>query len=109
VRVRSDSFELKLGTWLAMHEDLRSRRCRVVYDAVAEGLRAKCGHSDRVDEAEDGDCQDQECREVDRAVGRFHLGSVVTQCRRHRRPTALAASSREFAAPVSPNEPAGGS
>jgi len=33
------AFELTLDTWLAMHEDLRtSRRCRVVFDALAAGL-----------------------------------------------------------------------
>jgi DNA-binding transcriptional LysR family regulator len=39
VRVLPDAFELTLDTWLAMHEDLRtSRRCRVVFDALAAGL-----------------------------------------------------------------------
>jgi DNA-binding transcriptional LysR family regulator len=40
VRVLRDQFEAKLDTWLAMHEDLKeTRRCRVVFDALAEGLR----------------------------------------------------------------------
>jgi DNA-binding transcriptional LysR family regulator len=40
VRVLPDAFEMRLGTWLAMHEDLRpSPRCRAAYDALAEGLR----------------------------------------------------------------------
>jgi DNA-binding transcriptional LysR family regulator len=39
MRVLPDAFELTLDTWLAMHEDLRtSRRCRVVFDALAAGL-----------------------------------------------------------------------
>jgi DNA-binding transcriptional LysR family regulator len=39
VRVLSNQFEAKLDIWLAMHEDLRgTRRCRVVFDALAEGL-----------------------------------------------------------------------
>ncbi|WP_375773922.1 LysR substrate-binding domain-containing protein [Archangium gephyra] len=41
VRVLPDAFELKLGTWLAMHENLRSiPRCRAVFDALAAGLAA---------------------------------------------------------------------
>lgn len=39
VRLLADRFEVKLETWLAMHEDLRETpRCRVVFDALAEGL-----------------------------------------------------------------------
>jgi len=39
VRVLPDAFELKLETWLAMHENLRSTpRCRAVFDALAAGL-----------------------------------------------------------------------
>ena len=39
VRVLPEQFELKLETWLAMHENLKeTRRCRVVFDALAEGL-----------------------------------------------------------------------
>lgn len=39
VRVLPDAFGLALGTWLAMHEDLRtSPRCRAVFDALAAGL-----------------------------------------------------------------------
>jgi DNA-binding transcriptional LysR family regulator len=39
VRVLPDAFAPPLDTWLAMHEDLRtSRRCRVVFDALAVGL-----------------------------------------------------------------------
>jgi DNA-binding transcriptional LysR family regulator len=45
VRVLPDAFELKLGTWLAMHENLRSTpRCRIVFDALAAGLK---GHVER--------------------------------------------------------------
>jgi len=40
VRVLRDQFKASLDTWLAMHEDLKeTRRCRVVFDALAEGLR----------------------------------------------------------------------
>ncbi len=39
VRLLADQFEIKLDTWIAMHEDLKEiRRCRVVFDALAEGL-----------------------------------------------------------------------
>jgi DNA-binding transcriptional LysR family regulator len=39
VRVLADQFEANLDTWLAMHEDLKAtRRCRVVFDALVEGL-----------------------------------------------------------------------
>lgn len=39
VRVLPEAFDLTLETWVAMHEDLRtSRRCRVVFDALAAGL-----------------------------------------------------------------------
>jgi DNA-binding transcriptional LysR family regulator len=45
VRVLPDAFELKLGTWLAMHENLRSTpRCRVVFDALAAGLEGYVEH-----------------------------------------------------------------
>jgi DNA-binding transcriptional LysR family regulator len=44
VRVLPDAFDLKLGLWVAMHEDLRSTpRCRAVFDGLAAGLR---GHVD---------------------------------------------------------------
>lgn len=34
------AFSLQLDTWVAMHEDLRqSRRCSIVFDALAEGLQ----------------------------------------------------------------------
>ncbi len=39
VRLLPDSFEVKLGVWLAMHENLRSTlRCRAVFDGLARGL-----------------------------------------------------------------------
>lgn len=39
-RVLSTDFELKLGVWLAMHENLRSTpRCRAVFEGLAAGLR----------------------------------------------------------------------
>jgi len=39
MRVLPEAFDLTLETWVAMHEDLRtSRRCRVVFDALADGL-----------------------------------------------------------------------
>jgi DNA-binding transcriptional LysR family regulator len=39
VRLLPDAFSLKLDTWVAMHEDLRSsKRCNVVFHALADGL-----------------------------------------------------------------------
>jgi DNA-binding transcriptional LysR family regulator len=39
VHLLPGSFELKLGVWLAMHENLRATpRCRAAYDGLAEGL-----------------------------------------------------------------------
>ena len=39
-RVLSTAFDLKLGVWIAMHENLRSTpRCRVVFDALARNLK----------------------------------------------------------------------
>jgi DNA-binding transcriptional LysR family regulator len=44
IRVLSDQFEVCLDAWLAMHEDLKeTRRCRVVFDALVEGLREYIG------------------------------------------------------------------
>ena len=41
VRVLPDAFTFPLETWLTMHEDLRaSPRCRVVFDALVDGLAA---------------------------------------------------------------------
>ncbi|MBU4527193.1 MAG: LysR family transcriptional regulator [Hoeflea sp.] len=41
VRLFADRIELQLMTWLVMHEDLRTApRCRVAFDALAEGLIA---------------------------------------------------------------------
>jgi hypothetical protein len=38
-RVLPDAFCLDLETWIVMHEDLRDNaRCRVVFDALVEGL-----------------------------------------------------------------------
>jgi len=38
-RVLAEEFRLDLQTWIVMHEDLRSSpRCRVTFDALAEGL-----------------------------------------------------------------------
>jgi len=43
-RVLPTVFDLKLGTWLVMHENLRTTpRCRVVFEGLAHGLR---GHLD---------------------------------------------------------------
>jgi DNA-binding transcriptional LysR family regulator len=40
-RVLPGEFQLKLGVWLAMHENLRSTpRCRAVFDGLAAGLTA---------------------------------------------------------------------
>jgi hypothetical protein len=39
VRVLPRHFELKLETWVTMHEDLRSSpRCKVTFDALIKGL-----------------------------------------------------------------------
>ncbi len=39
VRVLTDIVDLALDVWIVMHEDLkRSRRCRVAFDALVEGL-----------------------------------------------------------------------
>ena len=39
VRVLADGFKLDLGTWVVMHEDLKSSpRCRAVFDALVKGL-----------------------------------------------------------------------
>ncbi|HUO94025.1 MAG TPA: LysR family transcriptional regulator [Rhizomicrobium sp.] len=44
-RVMPAAFALRLGLWLAMHEDLRSTpRCRAVFDGLAAGLKT---HVDR--------------------------------------------------------------
>ncbi|MDB5526558.1 MAG: putative transcriptional regulator protein LysR family [Rhizobium sp.] len=41
VRLLPYDFELPLGTWVAMHEDMKSSpRCRVTFDALVEGLLA---------------------------------------------------------------------
>jgi DNA-binding transcriptional LysR family regulator len=41
VRVMPKALSLKLETWIVMHSDLRaSARCRVVADALAEGISA---------------------------------------------------------------------
>jgi DNA-binding transcriptional LysR family regulator len=41
VRLLPESLSLSLDTWVAMHEDLRSSpRCKVAFDALAEGLLA---------------------------------------------------------------------
>ena len=41
VRVLPDTLAMQLETWVVMHEDLRSSpRCRAVFDALADGLRA---------------------------------------------------------------------
>jgi DNA-binding transcriptional LysR family regulator len=40
VRVLAKAFDLKLGVWIAMHEDLRrAPRCRAAFDALVAGLR----------------------------------------------------------------------
>jgi hypothetical protein len=39
VRVLPRQLELKLETWIAMHEDLRgSARCKVTFDALVKAL-----------------------------------------------------------------------
>jgi DNA-binding transcriptional LysR family regulator len=45
VRVLPTVFDFKMGTWLVMHENLRTTpRCRIVFDALARGMR---GHLDK--------------------------------------------------------------
>lgn len=40
VRLLADAFDMPMGMWVAMHEDLRSTpRCRAVFDGLAAGLR----------------------------------------------------------------------
>lgn len=44
VRILPKEFQMKLDTWITMHEDLRhSPRCRVTFDALAAGLRQHAG------------------------------------------------------------------
>jgi DNA-binding transcriptional LysR family regulator len=39
VHILADEFEIQLGTWVAMHESLKtSPRCRVAFDALVKGL-----------------------------------------------------------------------
>ena len=41
MRVLLKQFELKLETWVTLHEDLRNRpRCKVTFDALVRGLTA---------------------------------------------------------------------
>ncbi len=41
VRLLADEFEMSLGTWLTMHEDLRRNpRCKATFDALLRGLQA---------------------------------------------------------------------
>jgi hypothetical protein len=48
-RVLPGAFQLKLGVWLAMHENLRSTpRCRAVFDGLAAGLKTPIGQSSAV-------------------------------------------------------------
>lgn len=47
VRLLPEAFELKLETWVAMHEDLKSSpRCRATFDALVGGLRRYIGAKD---------------------------------------------------------------
>lgn len=40
VRLLADAFDMPMGMWVAMHEDLRSTpRCRAVFDGLAAGLK----------------------------------------------------------------------
>ncbi|BAI73325.1 HTH-type transcriptional activator [Azospirillum sp. B510] len=44
VRVLADAFDMPMGMWVAMHEDLRSTpRCRAVFDGLAAGLAGYVG------------------------------------------------------------------
>jgi DNA-binding transcriptional LysR family regulator len=47
VRVLAREVAIDLDTFIVMHEDLRdSRRCRVVFDALAEGLTRHLARQD---------------------------------------------------------------
>jgi DNA-binding transcriptional LysR family regulator len=49
VRVLASDFELELGMWIVMHEDLKtSPRCRAVFDALVEGMDARMDNSGRL-------------------------------------------------------------
>ncbi len=53
VRVLEDAFELPLETYIAMHENLRTTpRCRVTFDALAEGLTEYVGSVHRAGRVE---------------------------------------------------------
>ena len=40
VHILADEFEIPLGTWVAMHESLKtSPRCRATFDALVNGLQ----------------------------------------------------------------------
>jgi len=44
VHLLPESLPLSLETWLTMHEDLRNTpRCKVVFDALLQGLEAYMG------------------------------------------------------------------
>lgn len=44
VRILANGFTLDLGTWIVMHEDLKSSpRCRAVFDALVDGLGTYAG------------------------------------------------------------------
>ncbi|WP_434732838.1 LysR family transcriptional regulator [Rhizobium sp. YTUHZ044] len=46
VHVLPDAFEIPLGTWVVMHESLKtSPRCRATFDALVKGIRAYHRHS----------------------------------------------------------------
>jgi len=48
VRVLASEFEIELGMWIVMHEDLKtSPRCRAVFDALVEGMDGKLDNSGR--------------------------------------------------------------
>lgn len=48
VRILANGFGLHLGTWIVMHEDLKSSpRCRAVFDALVDGLGTYAGTGGR--------------------------------------------------------------
>jgi DNA-binding transcriptional LysR family regulator len=49
VRVLASEFEIELGMWIVMHEDLKtSPRCRAVFDALVESMDGKLDNSGRL-------------------------------------------------------------
>lgn len=59
VRVLASEFEIELGLWIVMHEDLKtSPRCRAVFDALVEGMGGKLDNSGRLAAGSDASAGD---------------------------------------------------